>query len=120
MTQENLQSVLSSEHKVAELINQLDLAINEIESLESQLCSYDEILGHVRTTIEKMEQKNILIQIVNKNNEKLLSRLEKVVVRFDSFSTETDESVPCSRSFTVLFTESARIVPQTSSSSGGR
>lgn len=75
-----MQSVLSSEHEVAELINKLDLAINEIENLESQLSSYDEILGHVRTTIEKMEQKNALIKVVNENNEKLLSRLEKVVV----------------------------------------
>lgn len=62
------------------MINKLDLAINEIENLESQLSSYDEILDHVRTTIEKMEQKNALIKVVNENNEKLLSRLEKVVV----------------------------------------
>lgn len=79
LDEENLQSVLSSEHEVAELINKLDLAINEIENLESQLSSYDEILDHVRTTIEKMEQKNALIKVVNENNEKLLSRLEKVV-----------------------------------------
>jgi len=75
-----LQSVLSSEHKVAELINRLDFAISEVENLEIQLSSYDEILSHVQTTIKKMEQKNVFIQIVNKNNEKLLSRLEKVVV----------------------------------------
>lgn len=82
IVQENLQSILSSEQKVSELINQLDFAINEVENLESQLDSYDEVLSHVRNTIEKMEQKNILIQIVNKNNDKLLSQLEKVVVRF--------------------------------------
>ncbi|XKL61796.1 hypothetical protein PGB90_001629 [Kerria lacca] len=76
---ENLQSVLSSEQKVVELINQLNLAINEVANLEFQLDSYDEILGHVRTTIEKMEQKNVLIQIVNKNYDKLLLQLEKVV-----------------------------------------
>lgn len=85
--QENLQTVLSSEQEVAELINQLDFAINEVENLESQLDSYDEILSHVRTTIEKMEQKNVLIQMVNKNNDKLLTQLEKVVVGipFDKF-----------------------------------
>ncbi|KAK7605519.1 hypothetical protein V9T40_007377 [Parthenolecanium corni] len=79
LDEKNLHSVLSSEEKVSELINRLDSAINEVEKLESQFDSYDEILGHVRTTIEKMEQKNVLIQIVNRNNEKLLYQLERVV-----------------------------------------
>lgn len=73
--------MLSTEQQVSGLLTQLDCAINEIETLENQLDTYDDILGHVRNIIEKMEQKNMLIQIVNRNNEKLLTKLEKIVVR---------------------------------------
>ncbi len=81
--QENLLRVLSSEQKVVQLVGQLDLAIDEAANLETQLNSFDEIVGHVRSTIEKMEQKNILIRIVNKNNEKLFSQLNSVVVGYE-------------------------------------
>lgn len=80
---ENIQSMLSTEQQVSGLLTQLDCAINEIETLENQLDTYDDILGHVRNIIEKMEQKNMLIQIVNRNNEKLLTKLEKIVNKLE-------------------------------------
>lgn len=71
---------MASEKRVSSLMDHLDVAINEVERVESQLNAYDDILCHVRNTMEKMEEKNKLIEIANKNNQKLLSELEKVIV----------------------------------------
>lgn len=75
-----MQSVLASEKQVSQLMAQLDIAINEVDRVEAQLNSYDDILCHIRNTMEKMEEKNMLIEIANINNQKLLTELEKVVV----------------------------------------
>lgn len=61
-------------------MDQLETAIQEIEKVESALDMYDETLKHVRDTIDKMDQKNANIQTANKNNEKLLNELQKVIV----------------------------------------
>lgn len=61
-------------------MDQLETAIQEIEKVESALDMYDETLRHVRDTIDKMDQKNANIQTANKNNEKLLNELQKVIV----------------------------------------
>ncbi|KAK9498728.1 hypothetical protein O3M35_003298 [Rhynocoris fuscipes] len=80
---ENVQSVLASEKRVSSLMEHLDVAIAEVEKVESQLNAYDDILCHVRNTMEKMEEKNKLIEIANKNNQKLLSELQKVIVELE-------------------------------------
>ncbi|KAL1138810.1 hypothetical protein AAG570_008872 [Ranatra chinensis] len=80
---ENVQSVLASEKRVSSLMEQLDIAISEIERLENQLNSYDDVLCHVRNTMEKMEEKNMLIEIAHRNNQKLLMELEKVIVELE-------------------------------------
>lgn len=77
---ENVQCVLASEEQVESLMEQLELAINEADKLEVQLDTYNEILCHVRDTMEKMEKKNSMISIVNKNNQLLMDELETVVV----------------------------------------
>lgn len=61
-------------------MDQLETAIQAIEKVESALDLYDEILRHVRDTIDKMDQKNANIQTANFNNEKLLNELQKVIV----------------------------------------
>jgi hypothetical protein len=71
---------LASEEQVESLMGQLEIAINEADRLEKQLDSYDEILCHVRDTMEKMEKKNSMISVVDKNNQLLLQELEKIVV----------------------------------------
>lgn len=71
---------MASEQQVTQLMNQLEVAINEVERVEAQLNSYEDVLCHVRNTMEKMEEKNMLIEVANRNNQKLLSELEKVVV----------------------------------------
>uniref|UniRef100_A0A1B6CD43 Exocyst complex component Sec3 PIP2-binding N-terminal domain-containing protein n=1 Tax=Clastoptera arizonana TaxID=38151 RepID=A0A1B6CD43_9HEMI len=80
---ENVQSVLASEKQVSQLMSQLDIAINEVDRVEAQLNSYDNILCHIRNTMEKMEEKNMLIEIANINNQKLLNELEKVVYQLE-------------------------------------
>ncbi|XP_044259494.1 exocyst complex component 1 isoform X2 [Tribolium madens] len=75
---ENVQCVLASEEQVETLMGQLEVAINEADRLETQLDSYDEILCHVRDTMEKMEKKNSLISVVDKNNQLLLRELENI------------------------------------------
>lgn len=77
---ENVQCVIASEEQVETLMEQLEMAINEADRIEKQLDSYDEILSHVRDTMEKMEKKNSMISIVNHNNQLLLNELENLIV----------------------------------------
>lgn len=79
----NIQSVLASEKQVDALMQQIEMAIVEAERVERRLDGYDEILCHIRETMEKMEEKNAMIEIANKNNIKLLVELEKVVTQLD-------------------------------------
>lgn len=59
---------------------QIEKGIEEAEKLEVRLNDYDEILCHIRDTMEKMEEKNTMIEIANKNNLKLKTDLENIVV----------------------------------------
>ncbi|KAF5273489.1 hypothetical protein FQA39_LY07506 [Lamprigera yunnana] len=80
---ENVQSVLASESQVETLMAQLEMAIDEADKIEQKLDSYDEILKHVRDAMEKMEKKNSMISIANKNNLHLLKELENIVKQLD-------------------------------------
>lgn len=77
---ENVQVVLSSEKQVDALMDQLETAIKEADKIEQRLDGYDEILCHVRDTMEKMERKNSMIGVVNNNNIKLFGEIENIVV----------------------------------------
>ncbi|XP_058829670.1 exocyst complex component 1 [Topomyia yanbarensis] len=79
----NIQSVLASEKQVDALMDQIEAAISEAEKVEKRLDDYDEILCHIRDTMEKMGEKNQMIEIANTNNVKLLQELEKVVFQLD-------------------------------------
>lgn len=83
---ENVQVVLSSEKQVDALMDQLETAIKEADKIEQRLDGYDEILCHVRDTMEKMEKKNSMIGVVNNNNMKLFGEIENVVVSFKTYS----------------------------------
>lgn len=78
---ENVQCVLASETQMEALMEQLNVAIAEADKIDDRLTSYDEILCHVRDTMERMEKKNSMISVVNRNNTLLLSELENVLVR---------------------------------------
>lgn len=64
-------------------MEQIDTAIYEVESVEKRLDDYDEVISHIRDTMEKMGEKNLMIEISNSNNIKLLQELEKVVTQLD-------------------------------------
>ncbi|KAK9882783.1 hypothetical protein WA026_023201 [Henosepilachna vigintioctopunctata] len=83
LDEKNVHCVLSSEKQVDSLMKNLNEAIEETERLEMLLDSYDEILCHVKETMEKMEKKNSMISIANRNNQLLLEELEKIVTRLN-------------------------------------
>lgn len=78
--QENVQSVLASQEQVEMLMNQIEAALTEVDVVETRLNVYEEVISHVRDALEKMEEKNSMINIVNCNNQKLLAELENVIV----------------------------------------
>ncbi|KAH8319527.1 hypothetical protein KR067_012707 [Drosophila pandora] len=76
----NIQSVLASEQKVLKMMEHIDNAISEADKFETRLDSYEDILGHVKETMEKIGGKNAMIEIANNNNIKLMKELNKVIV----------------------------------------
>lgn len=81
----NVESILASkaEEKVLSLMQIIDSAIDEVESVEKTLDEYEEIMSNIRDSMEKMGEKNSMIEIANKNNLKLLQELEKVIGQLD-------------------------------------
>ncbi|XP_016986058.1 exocyst complex component 1 [Drosophila rhopaloa] len=79
----NMQSVLASEQKVLKMMEHIDNAISEADKLENRLDSYEDILGHVKETMEKIGGKNAMIEIANNNNIKLMKELNKVISQLD-------------------------------------
>lgn len=80
---ENVKCVLASEVQVEALMEQMETAISEADTIEKRLDEYDNILSNVRDTMEKMEKKNSMISIVNRNNIRLLGELENIVKQLD-------------------------------------
>lgn len=54
-----------------------------MERFESRLDSYDDILNHVKESMEKVGSKNAMIEIANNNNTKLLNELNGVICQLD-------------------------------------
>ncbi|XP_037933042.1 exocyst complex component 1 [Teleopsis dalmanni] len=79
----NVQSVLASEKQVFKLMEYIDSAIEQAEKFEERLDTYEEILGHVKETMEKIGGKNAMIEIANNNNIKLMKELNKVITQLD-------------------------------------
>ncbi|XP_068143140.1 LOW QUALITY PROTEIN: exocyst complex component 1 [Drosophila tropicalis] len=79
----NIQSVLASEQKVLKMMEHIDKAISEADGFETRLDSYEDILGHVKETMEKIGGKNAMIEIANNNNIKLMKELNKVISQLD-------------------------------------
>lgn len=81
----NVESILASkaEERVLSLMQQIDSAIDEVETVEKALDEYEEIMSNIRDSMEKMGEKNSMIEIANKNNIKLLQELEKIISQLD-------------------------------------
>ena len=73
---------MASEAQVKALMEMIDSALSEAGKIESRLDNYDEILLHVKDSIEKMAEKNMAIEQMNSNNCKLLDNLDKLIVSF--------------------------------------
>lgn len=66
------------------LMEHIDKAIGEADKFEERLDSYEEILSHVKETMEKIGGKNAMIKIANNNNIKLKEQLGKIIVSIES------------------------------------
>ncbi|KAK7070457.1 Exocyst complex component 1 [Halocaridina rubra] len=79
----NIHSMMASEAQVEALMDMINSAYTEAEKIENRLDSYDEILQHVKDSIEKMADKNTSIEQTNANNSKLLEELDKLISMLD-------------------------------------
>ncbi|XP_066588427.1 exocyst complex component 1 [Prorops nasuta] len=80
---ENVQSVLASEARVAQLMNSIDTAIEEATVVESRLIAYDEALGRIREVMARVGQKNQAIHTANDNAKHLLDQLNAIISQLD-------------------------------------
>lgn len=77
----NIQSIMASEKQVNILMQLLDEALGEVDTIEGKLSSYEEMLQSVKEQMDQISQSNRLIQISNTNNSKLLDEIQFLVVR---------------------------------------
>ena len=78
---DNIHSMMASEEAVDNLMMLLTSAITEVEHLEGRLNQYDDLLEHIRDSMEKMEGKTESLETVNDNNRKLLLDLDTLVTK---------------------------------------
>ena len=78
---DNIHSMMASEEAVDNLMELLTSAIDEVENLESRLNQYDDLLEHIRDSMEKMEGKTESLETVNDNNSKHLPELDTLVTK---------------------------------------
>ncbi|XP_040926144.1 exocyst complex component 1 isoform X6 [Betta splendens] len=79
----NIQSIMASEKQVNILMQLLDEALNEVDTIEGKLSSYEEMLQSVKEQMDQISQSNRLIQISNTNNGKLLDEIQFLVNYMD-------------------------------------
>lgn len=79
----NIHTMMASEAQVEALMGMIDAAYTEAEKIEERLDSYDEILQHVKDSIEKMADKNTSIEQTNANNCRLLEVLDHLIGQLD-------------------------------------
>ncbi|XP_070816115.1 exocyst complex component 1 isoform X1 [Chaetodon trifascialis] len=79
----NIQSIMASEKQVNILMQLLDEALGEVDTIEGKLSSYEEMLQSVKEQMDQISQSNRLIQISNTNNSKLLDEIQFLVNYMD-------------------------------------
>uniref|UniRef100_A0A4W6CK34 Exocyst complex component 1 n=1 Tax=Lates calcarifer TaxID=8187 RepID=A0A4W6CK34_LATCA len=79
----NIQSIMASEKQVNILMQLLDEALAEVDTIEGKLSSYEEMLQSVKEQMDQISQSNRLIQISNTNNGKLLDEIQFLVNYMD-------------------------------------
>lgn len=79
----NIHSIMGSEDQVLNLMRLLDDGIQQAETIESKLDSYDKILQSVKEQMEVMRDKDTLMAVRNANHQKMLEELESIVHQLD-------------------------------------
>ncbi|XP_076009148.1 exocyst complex component 1 isoform X2 [Genypterus blacodes] len=79
----NIQSIMASEKQVNILMQLLDEALSEVDTIEGKLSGYEEMLQSVKDQMDQISQSNRLIQISNTNNGKLLDEIQFLVNYMD-------------------------------------
>lgn len=72
---------MASEKQVNILMQLLDEALAEVDTIEGKLSSYEEMLQSVKEQMDQISQSNHLIQLSNTNNMRLLEEIDFLVVR---------------------------------------
>uniref|UniRef100_A0A673XYB7 Exocyst complex component 1 n=1 Tax=Salmo trutta TaxID=8032 RepID=A0A673XYB7_SALTR len=79
----NIHSIMASEKQVNILMQLLDEALSEVDTIEGKMSSYEEMLQSVKEQMDQISQSNRLIQISNTNNVKLLDEIQFLVNYMD-------------------------------------
>uniref|UniRef100_A0A8C9VM61 Exocyst complex component 1 n=1 Tax=Scleropages formosus TaxID=113540 RepID=A0A8C9VM61_SCLFO len=79
----NIQSIMASEKQVNILMQLLDEALAEVDTIEGKLSSYEEMLQSVKEQMDHISQSNRLIQLSSTNNVHLLEEIEFLVNYMD-------------------------------------
>ena len=79
----NIHSIMGCEDQVLELMVLLDQGVHEAVRVEERLEEYDLKLKGVKDLMEFMKDKDTLIQVKTRNNQKLLQELDSLVNQLD-------------------------------------
>ncbi|KAI1888699.1 hypothetical protein AGOR_G00171420 [Albula goreensis] len=79
----NIQSIMASEKQVNTLMQLLDEALAEVDTIEGKLSSYEEMLQSVKEQMDQISQSNRLIQLSSTNNMRLLEDISFLVNYMD-------------------------------------
>ncbi|XP_061094174.1 exocyst complex component 1 isoform X2 [Conger conger] len=79
----NIQSIMASEKQVNTLMQLLDEALSEVDTIEGKLSSYEEMLQSVKEQMDHISQSNHLLQLSSTNNLRLLDDITFLVNYMD-------------------------------------
>lgn len=83
MDASNIQSLMASEARVANLMSIIQVALDETSKLESRVEHYQNQLRNVRDTVFQVERKETLVQVQADNTIKLKDELELLISKLD-------------------------------------
>ena len=81
---ENIYNIMASEESIDHLMNMLEMSIKHAENLESRLNQYDDLMEHIRDSMEKMDSGDSgNFETVNTNNKRLYNSLLGLITHLD-------------------------------------
>lgn len=83
MDSSNIQAIMASEARVANLMNILQISVEETLKLENRIEHYQTLLKNVRDTVFQVEMKEALVQVQSENKTKLKEELETLISQLD-------------------------------------